>query len=355
MAQVCRSFVGGRGAIAAALGVVFAFTAVHADLSENFDGVNPPALPGFWTTASFGLSWATTNQNPDSPPNCARAATQEYISEGYLDSPSIAINEFTHIVRFRHRFQLEADGGEGLARGNPLGYDGGVLEIAIGSGDYQDIIAAGGEFLAGGYNFPISEGFGSLIGGRQAWSGISGDYITTTIRLPASALNSAIRLRFRLSSDQNNGGGSWTIDSVQVVDECVDQDTQAPVVACPAVSLIDRCAERVRDVLGGTTVTDNCPNAVAVTQNPPAGTFFASDIWPAQPLQVIVTATDAAGNVTQCTTTLQVANPLPPGGCGICCGAGMVEGLVVMFGSFAGARLMRRRQRRRGAGGSTRL
>ena len=345
MTQQCRTCVGGRAAMAAALGVLVSVSAVRGDFSENFDGLNPPALPGFWTTASFGLSWATSNQNPDSPPNSARAATQEFLSEGYLDSPSIAINEFTHIVRFRHRFQLEADGGDGLSRGNPVGYDGGVLEIAIGGADYQDIIAAGGEFLAGGYNFTISEGFGSLIGGRQAWSGISGDYITTTIRLPASVLNSTIRLRFRLSSDQNNGGGFWSVDSVQVVDECVDQDTQPPVLTCAAVVLIDRCTDHVYNVIGGATVTDNCPNPMVVTQNPPAGTFFEAGIWPAAPLQVIVTATDAAGNVSQCTTTLQVGNPLPPGGCGICCGAGMVEGLVVMFGAFAGARWMRRRRR----------
>src|SRR5262249_49004607 len=137
----------------------------------------------------------------------------------------------TRLVRFRHRFQLEANNPDG--RGALEGFDGGVLEIAIGAGDYQDIISAGGQVLAGEYNRPISTQFRSLIGGPQASSGDSGGYIATRIRLPASTLNSTIRLRFRLSCDNANGGGVWAIDSLDVVDECVSQDTQPPTLVCP--------------------------------------------------------------------------------------------------------------------------
>jgi len=38
-------------------------------------------------------------------------------------------------------------------------FDGGVLEISINGGPFQDILAAGGAFLAGGYNRMISTGF----------------------------------------------------------------------------------------------------------------------------------------------------------------------------------------------------
>ncbi|MBL0129938.1 MAG: hypothetical protein IPP43_01460 [Chitinophagaceae bacterium] len=34
--------------------------------------------------------------------------------------------------------------------------DGGVLEISINGGAYQDILAAGGSFVAGGYSGDIS-------------------------------------------------------------------------------------------------------------------------------------------------------------------------------------------------------
>src|SRR5262249_2596076 len=185
--------VTGRAAFGAALTVALAVTAARADIAENFDGVAAPGLPGFWTTASFGLSWVTTTDNPDSPPNCATASTLDHVSEAYLDSPSIDIGATTHLVRFRHRFHLQ---GEFLRRGFFMGFDGGVLEIAIGGADYQDILAAGGQFLTGEYTGTISTQFGSLIGGRLAWSGDSGGYIATSIRLPPSTLNSTIRLRF---------------------------------------------------------------------------------------------------------------------------------------------------------------
>jgi hypothetical protein len=121
-------------------GVLFLFTCVmsaslswpattRAEFAENFDAVVALALPSGWTTASFGFSWITTTDNPDSPPNCATASTLGQVSEGYLDSPSITVGSTTHLVRFRHRFLLQADA-------DPLvGNDGGVLEIAIGGAD----------------------------------------------------------------------------------------------------------------------------------------------------------------------------------------------------------------------------
>ena len=43
------------------------------------------------------------------------------------------------------------------------GFDGGVLEISINGGAYQDIITAGGSFAAGGYTGVISTSFGNPI------------------------------------------------------------------------------------------------------------------------------------------------------------------------------------------------
>jgi len=59
VAMTRRASVAGCAAIAAVRCVLVAATAVRAEFAENFDGVAAPALPGFWTTASFGLSWAT--------------------------------------------------------------------------------------------------------------------------------------------------------------------------------------------------------------------------------------------------------------------------------------------------------
>jgi len=334
--------------------VLFLFTSVlsaslswpattRAGFAENFDGVTAPALPASWTTAEFGFTWTTTTDTPDTPPNCVAATGLDHVSEAYLDSPLIDVGDTTHLVRFKHRFVLEASAGDG---GPGVGLDGGVLEIAIGPGDYQDIVTAGGVFLAGGYTHTISNQTGSLIGGRQAWSGDSGGYIFTIVRLPPSTLNSTIRLRFRLSCDNSVGGGVWAIDTLDGVDECVSQDTAPPSVVCPAsISRLtpnDPCSRAliVLDDVGAlSTITDNCPNPLAVTQDPPAGTLIGPGTS-----QVTITATDPAGNVGSCTTTLTVVDPAA-GQCGICCGAGIVETMLVMFGSYSGRTLMRRRRR----------
>src|SRR5262245_15013465 len=109
MAFRLRSIVTARAALAAAVPVLLVVTAARPQYAENFDGVVAPALPDSWTTASFGSSWATTTNAPHSPPNRAEATTREVISEAYLDSTLINVGATPHLLRFRHRYQLEAD------------------------------------------------------------------------------------------------------------------------------------------------------------------------------------------------------------------------------------------------------
>ncbi len=71
-----------------------------------------------------------------------------------------------------------------------------VLEISINGGAFQDIIAAGGSFAIGGYNGVISVNFGSPIAGRNAWTGNSAGFVTTTVNIPASANGGTVVLRF---------------------------------------------------------------------------------------------------------------------------------------------------------------
>ncbi len=109
-------------------------------------------------------------------------------------------------MTFRNNFDLETT------------FDGGVLEIAIGAGAFTDIITAGGSFVAGGYNSVISTAFGSPIGGRNAWSGISGGFITTTVNLPAAAAGQNIRLRFRRATDNSVSQVGWRVDTISITD-----------------------------------------------------------------------------------------------------------------------------------------
>ena len=214
------------------------------DLAENFDGVAAPALPAGWTTSATGGQgvWVTTNANFDTPPNAAFCAASPNIGVGELDSPLIAINSSSAQLVFRNNYSLEAESDGSAA------YDGGVLEISIGNGAFQDILAAGGSFVSGGYNMVISSSEGrhnNPLAGRQAWSGISGpystnSYITTIVQLPAAAAGQTIRLKWRCGTDYNNVLGSvgWWIDTVNVFDGtytcCTGPALTQPEILSPA-------------------------------------------------------------------------------------------------------------------------
>jgi hypothetical protein len=195
-------------------------------LSENFDRVAAPALPAGWTTSAGGGQglWSTTNSMFDTPPNAAFCAASATPGVGELVSPPMAIQSASAQLIFRNNFSLEAaPDGSGA-------YDGGVLEIRVANGAFQDILDAGGSFVSGGYNmvisgdeYPISDN--NPLAGRQAWSGMSGpfstnSYITTIVQLPAAAAGQTIQLKWRCATDEGNYNGSvgWWIDTVNVFD-----------------------------------------------------------------------------------------------------------------------------------------
>ena len=176
--------------------------------AENFDSRPAPAFPDGWTAVpvSNGINFVTTTNLPDSPPNVAYARDPTNIGGGTdLTSPSMAISAAAATVTFRNKYDSEP------------GWDGGVLEISIGGGAFQDILAAGGAFVQNGYNGSLgSNGVNNPLAGRQAWTGNSGGYLTTIVRLPAAANGQNIQLKFRFGADDNTAGQGWFIDSIQV-------------------------------------------------------------------------------------------------------------------------------------------
>jgi hypothetical protein len=174
--------------------------------SEKFDGVAAPALPAGWTTATSGSQslWITSSSKSDTAPNAAFATDTNAIGVDEIVSPPVAIPASSAQLSFRHNYATEA------------GFDGGVLEIKIGAGSFADILSAGGSFAAGGYNDVISTSFGNPLGGRSAWSGISGSFITTIVNLPAAALGKTVQFKWRCGSDSSVGGTGWFVDSVNV-------------------------------------------------------------------------------------------------------------------------------------------
>ncbi|MBK8465613.1 MAG: M36 family metallopeptidase [Chloracidobacterium sp.] len=180
-------------------------------LTENFDGVTAPAFPAGWAAAvvQSGINFVTSNTTPDTAPNVAFALDPTTVGGGTdLTSPSIAINSAAATVTFRNNYDTEP------------GWDGGVLEISIGAGAFQDVITAGGAFVQNGYNGSLGAGANNPIASRSAWTGNSAGYITSIVRLPAAASGQNVRLKWRFGADDNTTGSGaspgWRIDSIQV-------------------------------------------------------------------------------------------------------------------------------------------
>jgi hypothetical protein len=176
-------------------------------LSESFDFVTPPALPPGWTAANAinpdGVLWQTSNSGLPSPPadtapNAAWVNDPEAVSDKRLTSPPVRIPLLQNAgLMFRHNYAFEE------------GFDGGVLEISIDGGAFQDAAPFIGQ---GGYNGTISTCCGNPLAGRQAWTGSSGGFVTTQVQLPS---NHTIALRWRMGSDNGGSGQGWRIDTIQ--------------------------------------------------------------------------------------------------------------------------------------------
>jgi hypothetical protein len=188
-------------------------------LMQNFDGVTPPALPPNWLTSVEDgvVPWITTNGGADSLPNSAFALASTNAGISDLFSPVIPITTASAQLTFRNSYNLEV---------NPLApseaFDGGVLEIQVGTNAFNDILAAGGSFLSNGYNLTIapSGSDDNPLPNRPCWSGNSGGFVTTIANLPAAAAGQNIQLKWRCATDTGNAYGSvgWWIDTISITD-----------------------------------------------------------------------------------------------------------------------------------------
>ena len=179
----------------------------HAVLSENFDSVTAPALPSGWTTSGSGATpWAGTTALRDTLPNSVFASDTTTISDNSLVSPVFAIATPAAQLTFRHNYTFENT------------FDGGVLEISVNGGVFTDILAAGGSFIAQGYNQTIDTRYSNPLAGRQAWSGTSSAFVTSIVNLPPSVAGQNVQLRWRLGCDSSVGSTGWYVDTISLTD-----------------------------------------------------------------------------------------------------------------------------------------
>ena len=198
---------------------VFPLGVANTPLTQNFDGVTAPTIPAGWSVvwSGAGAAWTTTTAQSDTALNSAFAPDPSNIGDNSLTSPSLMINTANAQLSFRHYYNSENT------------YDGGVLEISINGGPFTDILTAGGAFVANGYSQTISTLYGNPLSGRQAWSGNSGTFITTTVNLPPGAAGQSVQLRWRFGSDNSVGTVGWYVDTISLKDGYVCCADSPPV------------------------------------------------------------------------------------------------------------------------------
>ncbi len=198
-------------------------TVTPCDLT--FDLVSAPVLPGNWSSSYvpwqnignyYWSQWVNSTTDPDTPPNAAFAPDPWGRETMYLRSPNYFVPPSEGgVFSFRNFYDTEPS------------FDGMVLDISIDGGSSQDIVTAGGQFLSGGYNSTIGTGYQSSLEGRNAWSGNSGGYITTTVQLPQHAIGSWISLTWTMASDNSVPGNGVKIDTITGL-QCFGETTPTP-------------------------------------------------------------------------------------------------------------------------------
>jgi hypothetical protein len=289
------------GAIVGTTNLTFPLGAYTVVLTQNFDSVTAPALPASWTTtASGGLpNWRTTNSLADTAPNAAFSPDVATNGLNELVSPQVLLPSTPSQLTFKHRYDLE-----GSAITPSLGFDGGVLEIKIGTNDFVDITNAGGTFVSGGYTRVISAAFNSLLSNRAAWSGTITNYTNTVVNLPAAAAGQIVQFRWRCATDDTTGGTGWRIDSIGIAGTVCCQNT-APILTDQS----DRTIQELTTLIVTNTATDSSTPPSGLTYsllNPPSGAVIDTNgiiTW---------TPSEAQGPSTNVITTAVTDNGSPP-------------------------------------------
>ncbi|MDQ3253416.1 MAG: hypothetical protein M3R15_05840, partial [Acidobacteriota bacterium] len=217
--------------------------------AENFDDETPPALPVGWSTlftAPGGKPWTTTSAFSDTAPNSAATVADV---QGDLNTcvggqggadltsqpiaipnpPSEGVNPSVQLS-FRNFYNLEG------------GFDGGVLEISINGGAFQDIITAGGSFVTGGYNGTLGVDPGNPLSGRAAWTADSGGFINTLVNLPTSANGQTVQFKWRTGYDGcfTPANAGMRIDTVSIFGSSRVCNTTCNIVRLAVSSTLTR-------------------------------------------------------------------------------------------------------------------
>ena len=117
----------------------------------------------------------------------------------------------TAFLRFNHAYGFENSGA--------TGYDGGVLEISVNGGTFQDI---GARLTDGGYNGTLTTTSNNPIEGRPAFVRESNGYVSSRATLTGLG-GQSVRFRFLIGTDEGNLNANqrpdiygWFVDDIRV-------------------------------------------------------------------------------------------------------------------------------------------
>lgn len=278
-------------------------------VSQNFDSVTAPALPTGWTSTSSGgqAAWTTIATTPDTSPNAAYSAEASSAGVNELVSPVITLPVGGAQLSFRQNYSLESSG--------TTAYDGGVLEIKIGSGAFTDILTAGGSFVSGGYSNTVSASYSNPLSNRACWSGNSGGYITTVANLPASAAGQAVQLRWRCGTDSSTTASGWRVDGVTVSARVCCGDVQAPLIITPPQSQTVQVGSNVTFTVlatGAAPISYQWRKDSSNIANQTGTSYTISSALTNDSGNYDVVVSNAVSSVTSSVATLIVTVPVPP-------------------------------------------
>jgi hypothetical protein len=206
-------------------------------LVEDSEEGPPPLLPAGWTSASSGsgVPWETTTNPPTNLPEVGEdelptpppgntsliVLDNAGVGQSLLMSPPFKVGTSNAQLYFRTSFNVSNK------------FDGGLLEIALGNQQFQDIIQAGGSFVKDGYNTILDDR--NPLGLRPAWSGDSGGWLPVIVNLPPAAAGQFAQLRWHFATSQGMQGGAWFIDSVIITEPNCLPPVSNPIILNPAL------------------------------------------------------------------------------------------------------------------------
>jgi hypothetical protein len=168
---------------------------------------------GTWTAETVsGTGWSLTDRLYRSPSHAWYKASDDELADARLVLASPIAIEETSVLEFWHWYDMESAG--------TVAYDGGVLEISVDGGAWQDL---GSHIVSGGYGHTVWDDPvypPNPLANQAAWGGNSDGWVRVEVDLSSYA-GSLVRIRFRWggdSYDQNPpfGGWFWYVDDVRV-------------------------------------------------------------------------------------------------------------------------------------------